>query len=114
MIEVDEDAGEVYIHIPSPKLSSYALKYSFKAPFPTPEVLFGKEEAEYEDEQPDGKSTQQKVHPYQETQGPEIMFNAGISGSLRRNFRQLQFQLDSGEIVPRAVCPDTYDLPQSC
>ncbi|RLL99335.1 hypothetical protein CFD26_108145 [Aspergillus turcosus] len=103
MIEVDEDAGEVYIHIPSPKLSSYAVKYSFKAPFPTPEVLFGKEEAEDEDEQPDGKSTQQKVDLYQETQGPEIMFNAGISGNLRRSFRQMQFQIESGEILTRAV-----------
>ncbi|KAF7168627.1 hypothetical protein CNMCM5623_001596 [Aspergillus felis] len=107
MIEVDEDAGEVYIHIPSPSLSSYAIRYSFKAPLPTSEVLFGKEEAEDEDEDEDevadGGSTPQKLHSYLEAQGPEISFNAGISGNLRRSFRKMQFQIEDEGIVTRAV-----------
>ncbi|RHZ43048.1 DnaJ-like protein C11 C-terminal domain-containing protein [Aspergillus thermomutatus] len=103
MIEVDEDAGEVYFHIPSPSLSSYAVRYSFKAPLPTSKVLVGKEEAEEEDEQPDGEATRQKVHSYEEAQGPEITFNAGISGNLRRSFRQVRFQIEGGEIETRAV-----------
>ncbi|KAH1997606.1 hypothetical protein KXV33_003296 [Aspergillus fumigatus] len=105
MIEVDENAGEVYIHIPSPSLSSYAIRYSFKAPLPTPKVLFGKEadEEDDEDEAPDGRSTQQKVNSYQEAQGPEITFNAGISGNLRRSFRKMQFQFEDGETMTRAV-----------
>ncbi|GIC90076.1 J domain-containing protein [Aspergillus udagawae] len=105
MIEVDEDAGEVYIHIPSPSLSSYAIRYSFKAPLPTREVLLGEEEAEDEDEDeaPDGRSSPQKVHSYLEAQGPEITFNAGISGNLRRSFRKMQFQIEDEGIVTRAV-----------
>jgi hypothetical protein len=95
MIEDDQDAGDVYIHVPSPSLSSYAIRYSFKALLPTPEVLFGKEEAmdEDKDEAPNSRSTQQKVNSYQEAQGPEITLNAGISGNLQRSFYKMQFQI---------------------
>jgi DnaJ family protein C protein 11 len=68
MIKVDQDAGDVYIHIPSPSLSSYTIRYLFKAPLPTPEALFGKEEAvdEDKDKVPNSRLTQQKVNSYQE------------------------------------------------
>jgi hypothetical protein len=45
MIKVDQDAGDVYIHVPLLSLSSYAIRYLFKVLLPIPEVLFRKEEA---------------------------------------------------------------------
>jgi DnaJ family protein C protein 11 len=59
MIKVNQDARDVYIHIPSLSLSSYTIRYSFKVLLPILEVLFRKEEAidKDKDEAPNSRLT---------------------------------------------------------
>lgn len=102
MIWVDEEEGEVYFEIPSPRPSRYSVGYSFKAPFPTPRKLLGKMEEEDEEEEVSSaeESAEQKVEAVGE---PEMVINAGIAGQMQHLAQKLTLQLTDGTQETREV-----------
>lgn len=84
LISVDEEEGDVYVHMPSADVSSYALGYNFRTPLPIPTSLFGDaEEDETETEENAGKSDP-------EAKTPEMVISARVSGLLRELEREVE------------------------
>jgi hypothetical protein len=86
MISVDEDEGDVYVHIPSIDASSYALGYSFRAPLPIPEGLFG--EAEKADEDSPAEEDENKQES-EEAEGTEMVISTSVGGKLLQLEREV-------------------------
>ncbi|KAE8144661.1 hypothetical protein BDV25DRAFT_166295, partial [Aspergillus avenaceus] len=96
MISVDEDLGEVYFNIPSPRPSKFNVGFSFKAPLPTPRKLLGEIESESDDE----AGLQEQKLDDGET---EMVINAGISGPLQHLAQKVVVQHEDGTEEEREV-----------
>ncbi|RAL09197.1 J domain-containing protein [Aspergillus homomorphus CBS 101889] len=107
MISVDKGAGEVYLHVPDPKLANFGVGFSFKAPLPTWGNIFGEEEEEEEgdgddeDEAEEGGSRQKDLASLAD--GPEMVINAGISGKIRHLTQKLEIRVQDQEPEIREV-----------
>jgi DnaJ family protein C protein 11 len=97
MISVDEELDEVFLHVPSPKLSDLAVRYSFVAPFPTLRAVLGENEKE-DAEDADEKKTQDDANGE-----PELEIYAGVSGGLQRFFNEVELEYEDGETELRKV-----------
>lgn len=81
------------VHIPSPRLTTFAATYNFKAPLPLPEFLRGTEE---EDEAEDQDSNA-GANGLGDDEPVQVTINAGIAGNLARPQRKvtLEYENDS-------------------
>lgn len=86
MIELSDDGTEFFLRMPSLQPVSYAIGYSFKAPFPTPEGILGKMVDETDDDE-----TDETDEP-----GTELGINASISGEIEHLFQEAQVQYEDG------------------
>ncbi|KAL4929679.1 J domain-containing protein [Aspergillus undulatus] len=89
----EEDFAEELV-IQAPKISDFAVRYSFVTPFPTLRTLLGEDEKEDEEsEQEEGKGDK----------APELEIYAGISGHIQRLFQEVELEYDDGETEMRKV-----------
>ncbi|KAL4864178.1 hypothetical protein BDV12DRAFT_205870 [Aspergillus spectabilis] len=103
-ISVDEELREVYLHVPEPKLSSYAVRYSFITPFPTIRAVLGgyeKDDVESEDEKEEGK--EEEDGEGEESEEPELEVYGGVSGRFQRLFSEVELEFEDGETETRKV-----------
>ncbi|KAL4886229.1 hypothetical protein BJY04DRAFT_178671 [Aspergillus karnatakaensis] len=104
MISADAELGEVYLHVPEPKLSSYGVRYSFVTPFPTLRSVLGedeKEEDEDEDEKQRGKEEDDEA---KEEEEPQLEVYGGVSGGFQRLFQEVELEDEDGQV-------ETHQLP---
>ncbi|RAL01898.1 J domain-containing protein [Aspergillus ibericus CBS 121593] len=99
-VHVDDEGEITSFRTPSLKLSAFSLGYSFRAPMPTMELLFGKKEREDEDEGGDEAS---KPFMHDEEDDMELVFNAGIAGRVSRPRRNVAFEQLDGTLEERSV-----------
>ncbi|KAL4777979.1 hypothetical protein BJX76DRAFT_352947 [Aspergillus varians] len=99
MITADAELDEVYLKVPSPKLSDFAVRYSFITPLPTRETVLGEDEKEdvASEEEKEGKEDSQ------ESEEPELEIYAGVSGRFQRFFNEVELEFEDGEIELRKV-----------
>ncbi|CBF74048.1 hypothetical protein AN8179.2 [Aspergillus nidulans FGSC A4] len=97
MISVNEREGEVYLEIPSAKLSSFAVRYSFVTPFPTLRTGMGEDEREGAESEV-GEEEEQKA-----SQSPELEIYAGVAGGFQRLFNKVELEWEDGETELREV-----------
>ncbi|KAL4758989.1 J domain-containing protein [Aspergillus foveolatus] len=97
MISVNEREGEVYLEIPSAKLSSFAVRYSFVTPFPTLRAVMG------EDEREDAESEVEEKEEQKASQSPELEIYAGVAGGFQRLFNKVELEWEDGETELREV-----------
>ncbi|RAK80329.1 J domain-containing protein [Aspergillus fijiensis CBS 313.89] len=106
-ITIDEDAGEVYLNVPDPKLSKFGVAFAFKAPLPTWRNIAGEDEMEDDDdnENENGADEDGAVPDLSSLgDGPEMVINAGISGKIRHLTQKLQVQIEDQE-------PEVVEVP---
>ncbi|KAL4918479.1 hypothetical protein BDW62DRAFT_65665 [Aspergillus aurantiobrunneus] len=99
MITVDEELDEVYLNVPSLKLSDFAVRYSFVTPFPTVRAILGEDDekdVESEEKEEDEVSEKKK-------EDSELEIYAGISGRLQRFFNEVELEFEDGETELRKV-----------
>ncbi|KAL2846140.1 hypothetical protein BJY01DRAFT_234735 [Aspergillus pseudoustus] len=99
-ISVDQELGEVYIHVPKPKVSNIALRYEFVTPFPTLRTIFGEDVKDDEDEdegKEDGENEQD------DDEGPELTISAGVAGPFQRLFNKVELEFEDGETETRKI-----------
>lgn len=89
MIELSEEGTEFFLRVPSLQPVSYAIGYSFKAPFPTPEGILGKMVDETADDDDDDETEKDES-------GTEVGINASISGEIEHLFQEAQVQYEDG------------------
>lgn len=100
MIELSDDGTEFFLRMPSVQPVSYAIGYSFKAPFPTPDGILGKMVGETDnDNDNDDESDKEGDEP--ET---ELGINASISGEIEHLVQEAQVQYKDG-------AEDTAEIP---
>ncbi|KAL2811357.1 hypothetical protein BJX63DRAFT_422464 [Aspergillus granulosus] len=99
-ISVDRELGEVYLHVPEPKVSNFALRYEFVTPFPTLRTIFGVDEKEDEDEDDD---KDEGVNDQKDDEGPEMSISAGVSGGFQRFFNKVELEFEDGETETRNI-----------
>lgn len=99
MISVDEDEGEVYVNVPSAKPSKFNVGYTFKAPLPTPRKLLGK----LERDGPVEEGAEQQEAEAEDSDEPEMVINAGISGEMRHMAQKLTIEHTDGTTEIRKV-----------
>ncbi len=99
MISVDEELDEVFLHVPSPKLSDLAVRYSFVTPFPTIRAVLGENEKDDVEDEEENK-TEEDSHADGE---PELEIYAGVSGGLQRLFEEVDLEYEDGETESRKV-----------
>ncbi|KAL4994606.1 hypothetical protein BDV10DRAFT_176511 [Aspergillus recurvatus] len=97
MISVNEQEGEVYLEMPSPKLSSFAVRYSFVTPFPTLRAVMG------EDEKEDAESEAEEGQEHKISQSTELEIYAGVAGGFQRLFNKVELEWEDGETELREV-----------
>ncbi|KAI2976497.1 hypothetical protein CBS147323_530 [Aspergillus niger] len=94
-VSYDEEEDALYIEMPSPKPSNYALGFSFKAPLPRLGFFLGKEsEDENENENDEDHEARKPFREYGED--TELMFNAGISGEIEQMHQEANFKFPDG------------------
>ncbi|GLA04336.1 DnaJ (Hsp40), sub C, member 11 [Aspergillus niger] len=94
-VSYDEEEDTLYIEMPSPKPSNYALGFSFKAPLPRLGFFLGKEsEDENENENDEEHEARKPFREYGED--TELMFNAGISGEIEQMHQEANFKFPDG------------------
>lgn len=104
MVAVDADEDDVvYFAFEAPRVSDIALKYSFKAPFPSPRVLFGDEQKDDDDEDDDEDKPPGKSNKPYESDSPTMLIQTGISGPLQPIFRKYKLAMEDGEIEEHEV-----------
>jgi DnaJ family protein C protein 11 len=109
-ISVDEELGEVYLHVPHPKVSNIALRYEFVTPFPTFRAVFGEDEKDNED----GTDQEGDVSTLQEDEDSELTISAGVAGGFQRLFNKVELEFEDGETETRTVgstTPNAGTLP---
>ncbi|PLB51946.1 molecular chaperone [Aspergillus steynii IBT 23096] len=111
MITLDEEEEIAYFALETPRIANFDLKYSFKAPFPSPRVLLGDGERDDDDEkelpsEDGGAATQGGQSPY-ESGGLDMMIHTGIAGQLQPVSRKytLTMEDDSEEVHEVAEPP---------
>ena len=92
MISVDED-DDVQFHIPSPKVNSYGVSYSFKTPVSLPQ-LWGTTENE-EDTSGVEPDSEEDV-PDEEPEHMQVIWNAGVNGGLARPLKKVAVEYEDG------------------
>ena len=102
MFSVSDDGTEFYVHVPSPEASSYALGYSFKAPFPTPSGILGEMVGEDDDVQEEENSA--KKDTYDEAYQTQLQIDAGISGPVEHLVQEIKLRFRDGREEPAEVC----------
>ncbi|KAJ5323664.1 hypothetical protein N7476_002264 [Penicillium atrosanguineum] len=90
-ISVDEEDGDVTFQIPSAKLSTYAVNYSFRTPLPLPAFSHGTKE-EDEAEKPDSEAASDDLDD--DSDPIEMTINMGIAGKLARPGQKLQVEYE--------------------
>ncbi|KAL2826004.1 hypothetical protein BDW59DRAFT_172102 [Aspergillus cavernicola] len=112
-ISIDEELGEVYIQVPSPQLSDFAVRYSFAVPFPTLGTVLGEVEKEDEDED-EGDNQGTAESSLEESESPELSIHAGVSGHFKRFFNQVELEFEDGETeirkIPLPLVLSTQDI----
>ncbi|GAQ43796.1 DnaJ domain protein [Aspergillus niger] len=96
-VSYDEEEDALYIEMPSPRPSNYALGFSFKAPLPRLGSFLGREgedENENESENDEGPETRKLFKEYGEE--TELTFNAGISGEVEQMHQEANFKFPDG------------------
>ncbi|PYH37001.1 J domain-containing protein [Aspergillus neoniger CBS 115656] len=94
-VSYDEEEDALYIEMPSPRPSNYALGFSFKAPLPRLGSFLGREgEDENESENDEGPETRKLFKEYGEE--TELTFNAGISGEVEQMHQEANFKFPDG------------------
>lgn len=100
-VSYDEEEDALYIEMPSPKPSNYALGFSFKAPLPRLGFFLGKET----DEEHEARK------PFREYgEDTELMFNAGISGEIEQMHQEANFKFPDGRQETHLVCWPSYGV----
>lgn len=106
MVELSEDGTEFFVHVPSLQASSYAVGYTFKAPFPTPSGIFGEVVGENDGDEGEGKNN------YDEAFETELAINASISGSVEHLVQEATLKYhDSTEGTAEVGCLHAYGFP---
>ena len=103
MFSVSEDGTEFFVHVPSPEASSYALGYSFKAPFPTPSGILG-EMVEEDDDGDKEEKNNAKNDPYDQAFKTQLQIDAGISGPVEHLVQEVKLRFPDGREEPGEVC----------
>lgn len=103
MFSVSEDGTEFFVHVPSPEASSYALGYSFKAPFPTPSGILGEMVGEDDDGDQEEKNNA-KNDFYDEAFKTQLQIDAGISGPVEHLVQEVKLRFPDGREEPGEVC----------
>ncbi|KAL2846024.1 hypothetical protein BJX68DRAFT_241444 [Aspergillus pseudodeflectus] len=98
-ISVNEELGEVYLHVPHPKVSNIALRYEFVTPFPTFRAVFGEDEKDDED----GTDQEGDVSTLQEDEDSELTISAGVAGGFQRLFNKVELEFEDGETETRTI-----------
>ncbi|KAI2913276.1 hypothetical protein CBS147343_2756 [Aspergillus niger] len=94
-VSYDEEEDALYIEMPSPKPSNYALGFSFKAPLPRLGFFLGKESEDENENETDEEHEARK--PFREYgEDTELMFNAGISGEIEQMHQEANFKFPDG------------------
>lgn len=108
-VSYDEEEDALYIEMPSPKPSNYALGFSFKAPLPRLGFFLGKEsEDENENENDEDHEARKPFREYGED--TELMFNAGISGEIEQMHQEANFKFPDGRQETHLVCWPSYEV----
>lgn len=107
MISVDEELDEVFLHVPSPKLSELAVRYSFVTPFPTIRAVLGENEKEDAEDEEENKTEDEADRE------PELEIYAGVSGRLQRFFDEVELEYEDGETEFRKVAFSRCLFPTS-
>ncbi|KAI1832552.1 hypothetical protein DTO006G1_1181 [Penicillium roqueforti] len=92
MISVDED-DDVQFHIPSPKVTSYGVSYSFKTPVSLPQ-LWGT--AENEEDTSGVEPDSGEDVPDEEQEHMHVIWNAGVTGGLARPIKKVAVEYQDG------------------
>ncbi|GKZ43120.1 hypothetical protein AbraIFM66951_003674 [Aspergillus brasiliensis] len=92
-VSYDEEDETIYMVMPSPKPSVYALGFSFKAPLPRLGFFLGRE-GEDENENDEEHEARKPFREYGED--TELMFNAGISGEIDQMQQEASFKFPDG------------------
>ncbi|KAL3462594.1 hypothetical protein BJX64DRAFT_259018 [Aspergillus heterothallicus] len=99
-ISVDHELGEVYLHVPKPKVSNIALRYEFVTPFPTWRTIFGEDEKEHEDE---GEDKDEAEDNQKDDEGTEMTISTGVSGDFKRYFNKVELEFEDGKTEIRKI-----------
>lgn len=102
MISIDEDEN-VYLYIPTLDLSDYAVSCSFKAPVPPLPSLAGREDEKTEENQAESGSARED-----QSDGVEMLINAGISGQLQQQVQDIIIPKEDGSQEIQEVSLSTY------
>ncbi|GKZ31305.1 DnaJ (Hsp40), sub C, member 11 [Aspergillus brasiliensis] len=92
-VSYDEEDETIYMVMPSPKPSVYALGFSFKAPLPRLGFFLGRE-GEDENENDEEHEARKPFREYGED--TDLMFNAGISGEIDQMQQEASFKFPDG------------------
>lgn len=99
MIFIDEEDEVVEFVFETPRLSSFDLKYSFKAPFPWPRALLGDEQDDDDEKEPaseDGGPSTKGAQVPDEGSGLDMTIHTGIAGQLRPVSTKYTLTMDDG------------------
>ena len=80
--------------MPSLQPSSYAIGYTFKAPFPTPSGILGKMVSEDDDE--DEADENPEKGAYEDAFETQLALNASISGEVEHLVQEAQLRYEDG------------------
>lgn len=94
MVELSDDRKEFFVHVPSLQPSSYAIGYTFKAPFPTPSGILGKMVSEDDDE--DEADENPEKGAYEDAFETQLALNASISGEVEHLVQEAQLRYEDG------------------
>lgn len=103
MFSVSDDGTEFFVHVPSPEASSYALGYSFKAPFPTPSGILGEMVGE-DDDGGQEEEKNAKNDTYDEAFKTQLQIDAGISGPVEHLVQEVKLRFPDGRKELGEVC----------
>ena len=103
MFSVSEDGTEFFVHVPSPESSSYAIGYSFKAPFPTLSGVLGEMVGE-DDDGDQEEENNAKNDTYDEAYQTQLQIDAGISGPVEHLVQEVKLRFPDGTERPAEVC----------
>ncbi|KAL3478367.1 hypothetical protein BJX99DRAFT_245529 [Aspergillus californicus] len=101
-ISIDQELEEVYLHVPSPQMSDFAIRFSFATPFPTWNAVFGEDEKEEEEDGGD-QGAAESAPKEDNGEVPELTINAGVSGHFKRFFNEIELEYEDGDTEIRRV-----------
>ncbi|KAL4942749.1 hypothetical protein BDV06DRAFT_156897 [Aspergillus oleicola] len=86
------EVDEANLFITAPKLSNFAVRYSFVTPFPTIRAVLGEDEKEDADSEEENKEEEEET-----SESPQLEIYAGVAGGFQRFFEEVELEYDDGD-----------------